>query len=224
MNSTPQNSNPCLDDVSAPPIHLRQRSRYAFVVAVLVVLSGCETGRKALPVEAPPPVVEPEIKPEIFSATPIRAAPRTLIRFAQTALKKLGYNIGRVDGQWGPRSAQAIRQFETDRDLWSANGHLSELNLHHLTEESELSLANFEREEKPAPKSIANQLRGTAPLSKGAQLIIIEREYQVFAKPNPYSAKLARLEPGTGIYVVAKQEGWYEIESINRMKGFVKAD
>lgn len=210
--------------VSAPFRHLHQRSCCTLVIAILLTLSGCELGRKPPPVETPPPVVEPEVKPEIYSATPIKAAPRTLIRFAQTALNKLGYSIGRVDGLWGPRSATAIRQFETDRDLWSANGHLSELNLHHLTEESGLSLANFEREEKPQPKTIANQLRGTAPLSKGAQLIIIEREYQVFAKPNPYSAKLARLEPGTGIYVVAKQEGWYEIESINRLRGFVKAD
>lgn len=211
--------------LSASDRHFRLGSFSALlIIAMLLTLSGCELGRKAPPVEAPPPVVEPEVKPEIYSATPIKAAPRTLIRFAQTALKKLGYSIGRVDGLWGPRSATAIRQFETDRDLWSANGHLSELNLHHLTEESGLSLANFEREEKPQPKTIASQLRGTASLSKGAQLIIIEREYQVFAKPNPYSAKLARLEPGTGVYVVAKQEGWYQIESINRLQGFVKAD
>lgn len=212
------------DAVSAPFRRLHQKSCCTLVIVILLTLSGCELGRKPPPAETPPPVIEPEVKPEIYSATPIKAAPRTLIRFAQTALNKLGYSIGRVDGLWGPRSATAIRQFETDRDLWSANGHLSELNLHHLTEESGLSLANFEREEKPQPKTIANQLRGTAPLSKGAQLIIIEREYQVFAKPNPYSAKLARLEPGTGIYVVAKQEGWYEIESINRLRGFVKAD
>ena len=220
---TPIGNSPS-DDVSAPYRRLHQRSCCTLVIAILLTLSGCELGRKPPPVETPSPVVEPEVKPEIYSATPIKAAPRTLIRFAQTALKKLGYSIGRVDGLWGPRSATAIRQFETDRDLWSANVHLSGLNLHHLTEESGLSLANFEREEKPQPKTIANQLRGTAPLSKGAQLIIIEREYQVFAKPNPYSAKLARLEPGTGIYVVAKQEGWYEIESINRLRGFVKAD
>jgi hypothetical protein len=108
--------------------------------------------------------------------------------------------------------------------LWSADGHLSELNLHYLTEESQLSLATFKSQPKPVPKGIAGKLRGTASLEKGPQLIIVERGYEVFTKPNPYSAKLAKLEPGTGIYVVSKQPGWYEIESVNRLKGFIKAD
>ncbi|RBP48599.1 peptidoglycan-binding protein [Arenicella xantha] len=198
--------------------------RFLTVALLLTILAGCQLTKKPQPVEAPAPVAAPVVVAPIYSSAPIKAAPRTLLKFAQTALKKLGYSIGRIDGIWGPRSAQAVRDFEKDRELWSADGHLSELNLHHLAEESGLTLATFESEKKPEPAGIARKLRGTAALAKGPQLIIVERVYQVFAKPNPYSATLTKLEPGTGIYVVAKQQGWYQIESMNRIKGYIKAD
>ena len=32
------------------------------------------------------------------------------------------------------------------------------------------------------------------------------------------------LQSGTGIYVINESENWYEIESINRRKGYIQAD
>lgn len=38
--------------------------------------------------------------------------PATLIRFAQTKLNELGYNVGQVDGKIGPRTREAVREFQ----------------------------------------------------------------------------------------------------------------
>ncbi len=196
--------------------------RSLMICSAILSLSACQP-EKAPTIEAPPPVKKPVPAPVQYSSAPIKRAPTEMIRYAQTALKGLGYSIGQVDGLWGPRSAKAIRAFEAEQKIRSANGHLSELNLNRLEKAFGKTTDNFEKlPEKP--QGISAKLDKSTPLAKSPQLIIVEREYKVFAKPNPYSATLANLAPGTGIYVVSLQEGWYEIESINRLKGYIVAD
>lgn len=39
------------------------------------------------------------------------------VRSAQAALNDKGYNVGSVDGQWGPNTQSAVRQFQADKGL-----------------------------------------------------------------------------------------------------------
>ena len=209
----------------------------------IVILSGCPAKKpvvEVLPPEAPPKAVP--VKPK--SAAPIIRAPKETIMLAQAALTKLGYKIGGVDGLWGPRSAKAIREFEAQQKIWSANGHISELNLDFLRRLSGIDTVEPEIKSKQKRRSsavakttdltanvatteesgITAKLNQQATLEEGPQLIIVDREYNVFSKPNPYSATLTKLRAGTGIYILARESDWYEIESLDRLKGYVKVD
>lgn len=159
-----------------------------------------------------------------YSAEAIVPAKVIDVRFAQQALNKLGYKIGTVDGLWGPRSATAIREFESKMSLSSANGHLSELNLHELEIASGLTRESYSALNINSPTGISAKLNRAIALSDGPQLIIVDHEYKVLSKPNPYSSVLLTLAPGTGIYVISKQDGYFEIESINRKRGYIKID
>lgn len=188
---------------------------------LLVIVSGCTTTQNApvaLP-DAPPPAPKP-----VLSAEPIIETSKNDVFFAQTALKKLGFDIGIIDGLWGPRSASAIRLFESSNGLTSADGHLSELNLAALANVSGITRQTFGSQAVQGQASIATKLRQQQETpSQGPQLIIVEKTYTVMAKPNPYSSELATLAPGTGVYVLTQQEGnWFEIESINRLRGFIQ--
>lgn len=170
-----------------------------------------------------PKVIEVE-KPPLFDPSPIIPASAHDIRFAQEALNIAGFKIGTVDGLWGPRSANAIRAFELENKLTSANGHLSELNLHTLEIVSGLSKENYGKLPIKTQLGILAKLDKRVPLSAGPQLIIVDHEYKVLSKPNPYSSELLTLAPGTGIYVISKQDGYFEVESINRKRGYVRID
>jgi len=196
----------------------------SLIVSVLVlILSACEPVKKEPPIEPLEPVSQEPEKP-VFSAEPIIPAKPDDIKFAQHALNELGFKVGMVDGLWGPRSANGIRQFETQHDLITANGHLSLLNLHFLEQYSGVSRVNFGKTPLEEPLGVTAKLDPTTPLREGPQLIIVDKSYQVLSKPNPYSSVVLKLAPGTGIYVIAKQDGYFEIESINRRKGFIEAD
>lgn len=39
------------------------------------------------------------------------------VRNAQAALNDKGYSVGSVDGQWGPNTQNAVRQFQADKGL-----------------------------------------------------------------------------------------------------------
>lgn len=225
------------EDVAATLVHndlSRVRLMSTKLVALLCMVclfSGCLPKKKVVE-EAPPPKKEIAVKPK--SAAPIVKAPKQMVILAQTALTKLGYKIGGIDGLWGPRSAKAIREFEAQQKIWSANGHISELNLDFLRKVSGIDsvevkakkpIASFKAKTKNADnKGITAKLTPGTALKEGPQLIIVEKEYDVFSKPNPYSATLTKLPAGTGIYIVAREADWYEIESLDRLKGYVKVD
>lgn len=205
---------------------------YSVVLISLLGVTACIPEKKEPVIEKPSPAPT-SVKALKYSSEKLTNLPKKDVRFAQAALLELGFKIGPIDGFWGPRSARAIRQFELQNDITSANGHLSELNLIWLERMTLLSRANFEY--KPQNKSvkaiktakktgISSQLAETKPLSQGPQLIIVNREYTVLTKPNPYSSTLTRIEPGTGIYILSKQDGWYEVESIDRKRGFLPVD
>ena len=50
------------------------------------------------------------------------------VRSAQVALNTQGYDVGRVDGQWGPSTQSAVRRFQSERGL-SQSGTLDNSTL-----------------------------------------------------------------------------------------------
>jgi hypothetical protein len=193
------------------------------ILLIGITLSACVSTNNTA--ENEPPQTPVETKKEIlYSVAPISKPSNIDVLFAQKALKTIGYKIGLVDGIWGERSANALIAFERVNDLWSADGYLSELNLHTLEIKSGLSRLRFNEENKVKNRSVDKLLNKRISLENGPQLIILERSYQMMGKPNPYSSKLMHLTPGTGIYIIAKQDGWYKIESLERQSGFIKVD
>ena len=173
---------------------------------------------------APPEITKPKPVAKPLSAKPISRPDKSEIFFAQSALNSLGYPLGQADGIWGPKSARAIRKFEQDFGIITANGRLSELNLAKLETQS----GSKRDEVKPIPKpksinSISSKLDKSVPLENAPQLIIIDRAYSVLAKPNPYSEPLAIARAGAGIYVVAVLDGWYKVVAENQITGFIRA-
>ena len=146
------------------------------------------------------------------------------IVYAQNALNKLGYQIGSADGIWGPKSATAIRKFERSYDLQSAGGHLSELNLYALEKITKLTRSGEATQITLNQNPLSARVDARVPLEGAPQLVIIERTRALLAKPNPYSEVIAKLPSGTGIYVIGLREGWYEVESEGRIRGYLKAN
>jgi hypothetical protein len=200
-----------------------KRSKFFFLALLIMLSTACLESKKEQVIEAPAPV-EKVVPTALYSVAPIAKPSRKDIRFAQSALTKVGYNIGPVDGIWGKRSSAALISFENKHSIWSADGYLSEQNLHTLEVESKVSRQQFERKVAVSPKAIAQLLNKRVSLKNGPQLIILERSYLVMSKPNPYSSKLQTLTPGTGIYVIARQDSWYQIETLERQGGYVKVD
>jgi len=50
------------------------------------------------------------------------------VRSAQSALNDKGYDVGRVDGQWGPNTQSAVRRFQSERGL-TQSGRLDSATL-----------------------------------------------------------------------------------------------
>jgi peptidoglycan hydrolase-like protein with peptidoglycan-binding domain len=217
----PQNLN---DAITLPQNRFSiSRLSPSWALILIVFLSACMPVKEELVVAEQPKVIEAEKAPQ-YDPSPIIPASTLDVRFAQEALNTIGFKVGAVDGFWGPKSASAIRAFELQNELISANGHLSELNLHTLEIASGLSRQDYGKLPIKAPLGILAKLDRRVPLSAGPQLIIVDHEYKVLSKPNPYSSELLRLAPGTGIYVISKQDGYFEVESINRKRGYVRVD
>lgn len=188
-------------------------------LATVAMLAACTPVEEPVAPE-PAPVVAPVVIE--LSSKPIEGATKEQMVFAQSALTKLGYRVGPIDGIWGPWSAREIRKFEVQQGIKSADGFLSELNLDRLAMESGLKMEAIP-EEPVIDLSIAAKLNG-ALADTGPQLIIVEKPYDVFSEPNPYSEKILSLDTGTGIYVINEKDGWYQVESINRKQGYVQVD
>ena len=180
-------------------------------------------------VSSAPVVVTAPVKPTL-SALPLpldslSAADFTL---AQAALDQLGYNVQFIDGIWGPRSAAALKKYEADRELLTANGRLSELNLTSLIEETGLKREAFIPEpqtpviEPPTETGISAKLDPNSSLSNAPQLIITDLAYTVMARPSPYSEEVVKLPEGAGLYIVNLEEGWYKVETLERQQGYIK--
>ncbi|MFS8087417.1 MAG: peptidoglycan-binding protein, partial [Acidobacteriota bacterium] len=60
--------------------------------------------------------------------TPSNRPPDDIVRLAQEALERAGYEIGVTDGQLGPRTVAAIKRFQTDRYL-PVSGQLDEATI-----------------------------------------------------------------------------------------------
>src|SRR5258708_25160903 len=65
----------------------------------------------------------------LASQKPAAAKPSDdVVRHAQEALERAGYEIGTPDGQLGPRTVAAVKRFQTDRYL-TVSGQLDEATL-----------------------------------------------------------------------------------------------
>lgn len=213
-------------------------SNWIIMLLTAALISGCSATNKFFdffkrkPVEVVKPA-QPQPLPVYYSSIPIKKPSKRQILFAQTALTELGYKLGGIDGVWGPKSARAMRRFEISVPIITADGFLSALNLHHLSELTNIIPSDIKVPKKKTARAtsqpgqragILAKLDPQSPLSEGAQLIIVDKRYDVYTKPNPYSAKLGAIEPGSGVYIIALQEGFYQIESMNRVLGYVVAD
>jgi len=196
----------------------------AITANVLLALLVACTPVKNTPPPEPAIIIAPA---PALSAEPLEETTRQQILFAQSALTKLGHELGEIDGLWGPRSAVATQAFESKLGITSAGGALSLLNLDELRKASNLDpnkIRSRKRKSKPVQKNgIEAKLKGELD-NTGPQLVIIDQNYEVFVEPNPYSEVLLTLQAGTGVYVVNKTADWYQVESINRRIGYVSAN
>jgi len=194
-----------------------------FIISALATLAACETTTK--PVVQETPTQAPSTKEVItFSSTPILNPSKQEVIYAQTALKSLGYSVGGVDGIWGKRSSSAIQSFETNQHLVSANGYLSRLNIKALQESYGAALESVKlpsRKTQKAP-TIASKLKSATPNKAAPELIIVEQQYTLMSKANPYSHTLGNIEPGAAIYILSIQNGWYEVETSSKKYGFIQ--
>jgi len=204
-------------------VQAKDLPRFALSLLLALGLTACESFAPKKVVEEPP---APAPKPAVVylpSAEPIVNASDEDIRFAQTVLNQLGYKIGEVDGIWGPRSAREIRNFERINGLTTANGLLSELNLTMLERIGNAKRGSTANKSITRSGSIGSKLNPRVPLEGTPQLVILDQQQELLAKPNPFSEILTTLANGTGIYVIRLQEGWYEVESEDRIRGYIKA-
>lgn len=199
---------------------IRIRALFSLIVLAALTLASCDNLEKKTIAD---PVQKPQEQPHkaMPSALALQKVSERDIRFAQTALSQLGYRLGVVDGFWGDRSEKAMQEFEVSRKLESAGGALSELNLYALSKATKVRISEIESSIKKS-RGLAAKLDASVPLSEAPQLIIVDQPYPVLAKANPYSETLTTLQPGTGIYVISIQDGWFEIESVSRYKGYIR--
>ena len=197
---------------------------------IFLTLSACETVPEPTPEPTPTvqqPIVE-TVTPTPLSAKAIENPPKELLIQAQAQLKSLGYRVGFVDGIWGKRSVSAIKKFELDHNLISANGQLSELNLdilNALAPANSISYQQPSQQLQPKPLSLAKKIDVSKLNSNSPQLIIIEEPYPLLLKANPFSAVIKQLEKGTGIYILSQQGiDWFEVETLDNERGFIKSN
>jgi peptidoglycan hydrolase-like protein with peptidoglycan-binding domain len=56
---------------------------------------------------------------------------RSNVRQVQQALDKSGFQVGRVDGRWGPETTNALKQFQQSKNV-QANGQLDQQTISDL--------------------------------------------------------------------------------------------
>ena len=82
-------------------------------------------------------------------------APTSQVSQAQQQLRQQGYDVGQVDGKLGPKTKQALREFQQDKGL-SASGQLDQQTAQALS-----SAGNIQQGQMPGP-------RGGATTNPGA--------------------------------------------------------
>jgi len=200
----------------------------ASLVLLALLVGGCESVPDEAETTKPAPLVKTATA---LDTTPLDKVTSLDIRFAQTALKQLKYKIGTIDGIWGPRSELAIQHFEQSKGVPSANGKLSKANLYALSKATKVRKSDLRKSSvapsasapaQPPVEDIASKLDKKIPLQEAPQLILLDKPYPMMEKPNPFSEMVAVLQAGAGVYVISLENGWYEIESLDEQKGYIK--
>lgn len=202
----------------------RLTTKPALIIVLTSLLGACITTPKKTVVEpvkeTPKPVVS------LPSAEPIVAVSRKEVLFAQSALKKLGYRIKSIDGLWGPRSAQAMRNFEQANNVESANGRISQLNLFMLEKKSGIRISDLhqtKKVKKQKPTGLTAQLGTNTDFNSGPKLVIANQNYKLFSQPSTNSSKAKLVTKGTGLFVIGRKKGWYKVESEDKSLGYIQA-
>ena len=94
--------------------------------------------------------------------------PADLVRLAQEALERAGYEIGVPDGQLGPRTIAAIKRFQTDKYL-SVTGQLDETTIASLGVSNRAGATSAEH--VGALSDPINALTSLVPQSGAAQIL-----------------------------------------------------
>lgn len=195
-------------------------NKKSLVLLLSILLTSCVQKQ---PEPNPEPIITPPPVEEALSPLPLDNLNIADYKFAQAALDQLGYNVLFIDGIWGPRSETAIQKFEVENQLITANGQLSELNFSRLSEMTNLNSSDFDNTISVKTKSgIAGKLDPNLILDDSPQLIITDSAYIIQAKPNPYSETVVNLPEGAGLYIINLQQGWYEVETLERERGYIQ--
>jgi peptidoglycan hydrolase-like protein with peptidoglycan-binding domain len=88
-----------------------------------------------------------------------------LVKQAQQALKEKGINAGPVDGQWGPQTAQGVKQFQQQNQI-QATGQLDQPTLASLGIGQSASAGGSSREPSSSAGSSSRGSNGGAGASK----------------------------------------------------------
>lgn len=194
------------------------------IIALTIFLNGCLSTTKK---NIPEPVKQESVTEVVLpTAEPIKNASRKEIVYAQSALKKLGYPIRSIDGIWGPRSAQAMQNFEQRNQLQSANGHLSQLNLFILEKQSGIRIDDVHQpkvKKKKKPTGLTAQVGQQANFSKGPKLVIANRNYNLYKSPSLEATQPTVITKGTGLFVIGKYDNWYKVEAEDKTRGYIQA-
>ncbi len=200
------------DSKLAPPAQRQRRARglplaAAFLAALALPISGCKItesisqqfeSRDAASAEAAPAAVENQPEPE--ATEPAQAASRQTVRSTQRMLTALGYDPGVADGIEGPRTADAVRHYQSDYNL-PPDGRVS-MSLHKHIQ------ATLDR------VGTANRNRGESPDSQAKPAASASAE-------RPRSSDPARYELGNAIYEPGDAFAYSNdlVETVERIDG-----
>lgn len=203
------------------------------VTALIASLTACETIRNGSDKSASNNEATTEFKP---SSNPIAQPTKSDYLFVQTALTKLGFKPGPVDGFWGNISRKALDNFHRTRELPINNGVITEADIYYLQRltnaqrkqlspdnngwhsgEANINTTSTEPKQQPSQDRIsATKTEKVAP-----ELVIVEQPINLLRSDNPFSRVLTQLKPGTSMYVLKRTAQWLLVETEDRVRGYI---
>lgn len=200
------------------------------VTTIIISLTACETIRKGSGNNSSDDETAVTFKP---SNEAIANPNKSDYLFVQTALTRLGFKPGPIDGFWGKRSQKALDNFHRTRELPIDGGVITEADIYYLERLTNIQRNQFTAdgsqwqsngaktnpalEQKDAVKNPS--ITGTEKAAP--KLIIVEQTTDLLRSDNPFSRVLAQLQPGTSMYVLKRTAQWLLVETEDRVRGYI---